>query len=84
MPDPVTIQNWVFNAVSIFLIVEGVLNIMNVMSKKDKDSKTVTQARIWIQSILMIVSAVIIFWLTHSTDVKVNFGRSRNNNYNSY
>lgn len=84
MPDPVTIQNWVFNAVSIFLIVEGVLNIMNAMSKKDKDSKTVTQARIWVQSILMIVSAVIIFWLTHSTDVKVNFGRSRNNNYNSY
>jgi uncharacterized membrane protein HdeD (DUF308 family) len=81
MPDPINIQNWVFNAVSIFLIVEGVLNIMNAIN--NKDSKTVTQARRWIQSILMIVSAVIIFWLTHSTELKVNVGRPRNN-YNNY
>ena len=82
MPDAVTIQNWVFNAVSIFLIIEGVLMVMDSMQAKDKT--TLSQARAWIRAILMIVLAVVIFWLTHSTKIKVNFGRSANRGGNYY
>jgi uncharacterized membrane protein HdeD (DUF308 family) len=84
MPDPASIQNWIFNAVSIFLIVEGVLNAINVMSKKKDTVSTISQARIIIQSILMIVAAIVIFWLNHSTPVQVNIQRPRNNFNSNY
>jgi uncharacterized membrane protein len=83
MPDAITIQNWVFNAAAIFLIIEGVLSTMDAMQANDKT--TLSQARAWIRAILMVMLAIFIFWLTHSTKVKVNFGRSANrgNYYNN-
>lgn len=78
MPDPVNIQNWIFNSVSVFLIVEGVISVMDAMS--DKNKTTLSQARAWLRSILMVVSAIIIFWLTHSTETSVR-NVSRRNNY---
>lgn len=80
MPDPINIQNWIFNAVSVFLIVEGVVSVLDSMS--DKNKTTLSQARSWLRSILMVVAAIIIFWLTHSTEVSIrNVGMNRRNNY---
>lgn len=83
MADPVSIQNWVFNAVSAFLVVEGVLSIINVVYDKDKKTGA-QQARIWIRSVLMIVAAIIMFWLIHSTETTVRntTNRSINNRSN--
>lgn len=83
MADPVSIQNWVFNAVSAFLVVEGVLSIVNVVYDKDKKTGS-QQARIWIRSVLMIVAAIIMFWLIHSTETTVRntANRSINNRSN--
>lgn len=83
MADPVSIQNWVFNAVSAFLVVEGVLSIVNVVYDKDKKTGS-QQARIWIRSVLMIVAAIIMFWLIHSTETTVRntTNRSINNRSN--
>ena len=76
MSDPVSMQKWVFNAVAALLIIEGVVEIVNSIYKKDQT--TIHQARIWLRSLLMIVSALIIFWLTQSTKVTVRINRPRN------
>lgn len=76
MSDPVNIQNWIFNAVSVFLIVEAVIGIFNAVVDK-KDAKA--QARIWSRSFFMIVAAVLIFYLNHATPVTVNFPKVRRN-----
>lgn len=85
MADPVSIQNWVFNAVSAFLIIEGVISVVNLVYEKDKKTPT-QQARIWIRSILMIIAAIVIFWLIHSSETSVRVRstnvRSMNNRSN--
>ena len=76
MSDPLSMRKWIFNSVAALLIIEGVVEIVNAMYKKDQSG--VHQARIWLRSILMIVSAIVIFWLTQVTKVSLNLPRVNN------
>lgn len=78
MSDPISMRKWIFNSVAALLVIEGIVEIVNAVYKKDQ--KTIHQARIWLRSLLMIVSAIIIFWLVQSTKVSLNLPKPRMNN----
>lgn len=65
MSNPSTIYTLIFVTAPIFLIVEAVFNTLNEMKRSDKT--TLSQATIWIKSILMIVLASIMLLLLRST-----------------
>lgn len=69
MSDPISMTNWIINSVAILLIVEGVIEIVNAVYKKDQT--TIHQARIWLRSLLMIVSAIVIFWINRKTPISI-------------
>ena len=59
----------VFTSASVFLIVEAVFAILYEFRKKDKS--TLSQATVWIRSLLMIMLAVIIMVFIKSTETQV-------------
>lgn len=88
MSDPVAMNNWIVNSISALLVIEGVVEIVNSIYKKDQS--TVHQARMWIRSILMITAAVILFWINRKVPVSLNLPkiapplRANNNGLNGY
>lgn len=81
MPDPVSMTNWIINSIAALLIIEAVIEIVNTMYKKDQT--TVHQARIWLRSLLMIVSAVILFWINLKSPVSLNLPKVVNRSPNN-
>lgn len=65
MSDPAALYRMVFLTACVMLIVEATFGIMAEM--KRSDSTTITQATVWIRSLLMIILAVIMFFFLRST-----------------
>lgn len=59
------LYTFVFGAGSAFLIIEAVFSILYEMRRKD--GTTLSQATVWIRSLLMIVLAVVMMFLLKST-----------------
>lgn len=65
MIDPADLYNFIFTAASLFLIIEAIFNVVSEIKKPS--STSLTQATVWIRSLLMIVLGVIIFMFVRSS-----------------
>lgn len=65
MIDPADLYNFVFTAASLFLIIEAIFNVVSEIKKPS--STSLSQATIWIRSLLMIVLGVVIFMFVRSS-----------------
>ncbi len=65
MIDPSDLYNFIFMTVSLFLTIEAIFNIINEIKKPS--STSLSQATVWIRSLLMIVLSVIIFMFVRSS-----------------
>lgn len=65
MLDFADLYTFVFGAGSAFLVVEAVYGILN--ETRRKDGTTLSQATVWIRSLLMIVLAIVMIVLIKST-----------------
>jgi len=66
MSNPSEIYRIVFISVCVFLVVDAVFATLNEM--KRSGSTTLSQATVWIRSILMVVMAVVMFLFLGSTE----------------
>lgn len=65
MIDPSDLYNFIFTTASLFLIIEAIFNIISEIKKPS--STSLSQATVWIRSLLMIVLSVIIFMFVRSS-----------------
>ncbi len=65
MIDPADLYNFIFTSASLFLIIESIFNVISEIKKPS--STSLTQATVWIRSLLMIVLGVIIFMFVRSS-----------------
>ena len=65
MLDPSDLYNFVFTAAALFLIIESIFNIISEIKKPS--STSLSQATIWIRSLLMIVLGIVIFFFMRSS-----------------
>jgi hypothetical protein len=65
MIDPSDLYGFVFTSASILLIIEAVFAVMGEM--KSKSSTKLSQATVWIRSLLMIVLAIVILVFLRSS-----------------
>jgi hypothetical protein len=65
MIDPADLYNFIFMSASLFLIIEAIFNVISEIKKPS--STSLTQATMWIRSLLMIVLGVVIFMFVRSS-----------------
>jgi hypothetical protein len=70
MIDPSDLYNFVFVSAALFFVIEAVFSIIEEIKKPS--STSLSQATIWIRSLLMIVFAVVLFMFMRSSQTSTN------------